>query len=300
MSETTGITDRAIPENLSPLEPRPTLTVPELQSAARYAEEKYGEEPEFRLTQDLETRHALSLFEAVSNNEISREDAATVIGARMGEMRLASDVDYLTELYNRGGGMRRLIETLYLGRRNGTKTSMMMIDLDEFKAVNDTLGHEAGDRAIQAVGGHLKTETRGSDVPFRYGGDEFGVILPNTGVENARVIAKKLCVDAPDAISSATEAFGYQLPKPVTFSAGLAEESPVKDDKTPIDNAAQDLIKRADRAAQLAKTLGKDRLVVSTVVNGIATYTDLSNGKAYTIEVNEKGEIVNKTEMTNG
>lgn len=288
-------------QNLSPLEPRPTLTIPELTAAAQQTTERYGSEPEFRITQDLETKHAQQLLEAVAKGEITLEEASTIIGARMAESRMASDVDYLTDLYNRGGGMKRLVETLYLGNRNSTPTSLMMIDLDEFKPVNDALGHEAGDRAIQATGGHLKLAARTSDIPFRYGGDEFAVVLPNTELEQASVVAKRINDDASGSIESATEAFGFQLPKPVTFSAGVAEVTELGKGST-IEESAADLVRRADKASRVAKFLGKNRVVLAREIDGEEIYFDKSSGINYTITEDEKGKITgaNTFQQANG
>lgn len=282
----------------SPLETRTALTPEELKSAADQARIHFKDEPEFNLTQDVETRHAQSLIEKVIAGDLTADEAALIVGTRMGELRMSSDLDFLTNMYNRGAGHRRLIETLYLGSRNQTKTTVMFIDLDGFKKVNDNLGHLAGDATLQAVGGHLSSTVRGSDIPFRYGGDEFGVIFPNTDISSARVIARKLGDQAWNAISSAAEAFGYKIEDQVTISAGLAEDKPPKgkDQRVPVDvksvaERAQKLIGLADLAAKLAKILGKNRVIVAKDAEGILTFTDLTDGTTYVIEQDEEGKI---------
>ncbi len=106
--------------------------------------------------------------------------------------------DHLTGLYLRRYMNDVLENLIYSYNRYKKVFSIIMMDLDNFKSVNDTYGHLAGDEVLRVIGSVLKTSTRKSDIPIRYGGDEFIVILPETKLNDAVVVAKKI----KDKISS--------------------------------------------------------------------------------------------------
>jgi len=119
--------------------------------------------------------------------------AATLENARLySEAAQMAITDYLTGLYNYRYFFKRLEEELSYSRRHGQKLSIVIIDLDRFKLYNDTYGHQEGDHLLARVGDALRASIRLSDVAFRYGGDEFSIILPDTERKEAQVVIDRL------------------------------------------------------------------------------------------------------------
>jgi diguanylate cyclase (GGDEF)-like protein len=158
--------------------------------------------------------------------------------------------DYLTGVPNR----RRICELgqrlLARCRKRGEPFSLLLLDLDRFKSINDEFGHEAGDRALQAVTAELQHHLRGGDELGRYGGEEFAVVLPATPTERALAIADRLR-QAVASLSATTLGFRRSL----TVSVGVATAENER------DFAA--LVARADRAMYLAKHEGRDRVLMA-------------------------------------
>lgn len=123
--------------------------------------------------------------------------------------------DPLTGVFNRLYFEMVYRQTLYNAQRHPRPVSLLLIDIDNFKRINDTLGHETGDLVLQVVGQVLQ-QVRAGDVPARYGGDEFVVLLPDTDKTGARVVAQRL----QNALKYATEQLA--LPCTVTISVGCA------------------------------------------------------------------------------
>jgi len=120
-----------------------------------------------------------------------------------------------------------------------------MVDLDHFKAINDTRGHDVGDAVLQGFGQILQQETRQEDLAARYGGEEFTILLPHTDREGARRLAARIQREL-----AAREFPG--LDRPVTASFGIAQLEAGDD--------AAALLKRADQALYLAKARGRNRI----------------------------------------
>jgi diguanylate cyclase (GGDEF)-like protein len=141
--------------------------------------------------------------------------------------------------------------------------SVMLIDLDHFKRVNDSSGHEAGDIVLTAVGNLLRGNVRGSDIACRYGGEEFALILPETGADAAMRRAEDIRL----AIStlSLTHA-GRPLGK-ITASFGIAVFPDHAQD-------TDDLLRVADMALYAAKGAGRNRIVVGRRKDGEASYPE--------------------------
>lgn len=154
----------------------------------------------------------------------------------------AAYTDALTRLVNRRGFDETMDRLLRGHRESDHGFTMLMIDLDHFKAFNDDFGHLAGDRALQITGELLRTALRPQDIAARFGGEEFAVILPGTDVLGARRTAQRLL-----------HAFHAQEwpNRPVTVSIGIANSHP--------GDTAATLIARADAALYAAKSGGRDR-----------------------------------------
>ena len=160
----------------------------------------------------------------------------------------AARTDPLTGLLNRRA-LEELFETeLERSRRTGRPLSVIVGDLDGFKAVNDRLGHHAGDRALQQVARELNKWKRRMDMAARMGGEEFALLLPETDERGAFLVAERL--------RRATQrCFGDVQPLPLTISFGVASFPDHGDE-------AEMLLHSADRALYAAKDLGKDRTVI--------------------------------------
>lgn len=169
---------------------------------------------------------------------------------RATEFQLMSITDPLTALTNRRYLEERLAEELSRSKRYEYSMSFLMIDVDDFKAYNDKNGHQAGDVALQITAHCLKGALRSADVASRYGGEEFCILLPQTGIAEAGTIAERVRQRV------ATTEFPHGKSQPlgrVTISVGVSTFSKHVD--TP-----ENIIAAADRALFQAKSLGKDRV----------------------------------------
>ena len=158
--------------------------------------------------------------------------------------------DDLTGLHNR----RLLNDRLRVDVRAADAdhpVSLILLDLDHFKRVNDTHGHVVGDQVLHALGRMLQTEVRVSDVAARYGGEELAVLQPGTDLDAATVLAERL--RARIAALDWLQIVG--VPLNLTVSAGVASTS---GGETP-----RDLLRRADRAMYAAKAAGRDRVMTA-------------------------------------
>lgn len=160
--------------------------------------------------------------------------------------------DGLTGLLNRQALERMLPRELAAAERQGRPLTLVMIDLDLLKPINDTWGHAAGDRALQEVAAAIAGSLRQSDLAFRLGGDEFMLLLPDTDEAGARtVVARVREMLAKAAGQRAASSRPGLQGKDITFSAGIAPSKPAM--------TAADLIERADRAMYRAKHAGGNR-----------------------------------------
>ncbi len=161
-----------------------------------------------------------------------------------------ADHDPLTGLLNRRAYERRLEEHLALGERYGHEGAVLVLDLDDFKQVNDTLGHSAGDELIVRVAGALTGRLRESDTLARLGGDEFAILLPTGDRENAERVARSL-LETVRRERAARGPGGRE--RPVSASIGIA---PLEGDSAA---GAEEALINADLAMYDAKEAGRDR-----------------------------------------
>jgi diguanylate cyclase (GGDEF)-like protein len=150
----------------------------------------------------------------------------------------ASLTDALTEVYNTRFFHLRLDEELTRSARKADPLTLMLIDVNAFKAINDNFGHAEGDRVLKDIAAHLLKSTRASDVVCRSGGDEFAVILPDTSRDTGIMIANRISSGIPEYIMTSPK---NGLSTPVYLSIGLAT--------FPVDTDDRDgLIEYADKA----------------------------------------------------
>jgi len=164
--------------------------------------------------------------------------------------------DPLTALLNRREFLRLAEQELARAQRDQTPLSLLMIDLDHFKAINDAFGHPAGDAVLQHVANLMTQSIRQTDRVARFGGEEFVVLLPNTDAVSARVLADKLRRCLADTPAPGAP-HGPGQPTPVTTSVGLV--CLPAGQTLPLNL----LLARADQALYLAKTLGRNRVEVA-------------------------------------
>lgn len=177
-------------------------------------------------------------------DEVAKNDA---LRAALADLQSRATTDRLTGAWNRGRLEEAAHAELDRLRRYGHPVSLVFFDLDHFKQVNDTYGHAAGDRVLTAVAAAVRGGCRVSDALARWGGEEFVVLAPNTGLDGAAALAQRLRM----AVRKVTLP---ELP-PVTASFGVAECTGADTWET--------WLQRADEAAYRAKGAGRDRVEVS-------------------------------------
>ncbi|BDU49839.1 GGDEF domain-containing protein [Haliovirga abyssi] len=149
-------------------------------------------------------------------------------------------IDGVTELYIHRYFIERLKQELEINKRNGSKVSLIMLDIDNFKKYNDTYGHQAGDEVLHKVASLMKRGVRKIDIPCRYGGEEFIVILPYTDIEKAEFVAERI----RQSLEEETD---------ITASFGVTEYLSMEKLET--------FVKRVDDAMYKAKQNGKNQVI---------------------------------------
>lgn len=181
---------------------------------------------------------------------LQRENLDLVVKNRM--LSEVSSRDSLTGLYNRWFVIEKIDSEMNRALRHGSPMSLLMLDIDHFKRVNDTWGHGAGDQVLQAIGKLLRDSCRIYDVPGRYGGEEFCIVLPETKPGSTGVVAERIrsrieaialpCGDTSIVVTASIGIAGLDMPE------GNELLSPAA------------LIDRADRALYSAKNRGRNRV----------------------------------------
>lgn len=183
----------------------------------------------------------MNLEKAMRNIDLERESLEKV--------KVKVYRDSLTGLYLREYLQVKLKENLYYMERYGRIFSLFMIDVDDFKDINDKFGHQIGDNVLWQIGNLIKKNIRSSDIPVRYGGDEFVVLMPETDINSAKKVAEKFTDKMSKVIfKKKDEEFK------VTFSIGL---TCVRKDDT-LDS----IMERVDAALYSSKRSGKNSITV--------------------------------------
>jgi diguanylate cyclase (GGDEF)-like protein len=171
------------------------------------------------------------------------------IGGYEDRLQLQSFTDPLTGLANRRHFVQALATEITRSKRYGAPLTVLLIDIDYFKRVNDRFGHAAGDGALVSVANGLRSSCRQTDLPARYGGDEFALLLPQTTAERGLHFAERLAAvlrSAPPSEGGAPA---------LTLSIGVAEGAR--------GEAPDQLLERADQALYQAKGAGRNRAVLA-------------------------------------
>ncbi|HYU15645.1 MAG TPA: GGDEF domain-containing protein [Candidatus Acidoferrum sp.] len=175
-----------------------------------------------------------------------------LFGRQEDRLRRISATDSLTGLTNRGELERRLEQERARAVRHGQPLSLLLIDVDLLKEINDGGGHRAGDRALLAVADALRGSCRSVDIAARVGGDEFAILAPSTSARDAVQLAAR--------VQAGLRAGSPAAPFPVTVSIGIADLESA--DAIDAGQGGFDLLEAADRALYRAKTAGRDRVAV--------------------------------------
>ncbi len=171
--------------------------------------------------------------------ELSRSEAFE-------KLQELSTTDALTGLFNRRHIDLKMHEVYTLSQRYQTPFSLILLDIDDFKKVNDTCGHLQGDRVLQKVSHILSINSRESDIVGRWGGEEFLIVCPNTNIHSAKHVAEKM----REAVQNEV----FDIDFPVTASFGVSEYTN--------NQAYEEIVLMVDRALYKAKEEGKNKIVL--------------------------------------
>ena len=199
------------------------------------------------------------LFEkntAISAQDQALRSANARLTAQTTELYRAATTDPLTSLFNRGHVMQQMIALFDQKKREGGKLSVMLVDLDRFKPINDSMGHQFGDRVLILAAHVLRAEMRDGDPIGRYGGEEFIAALPGASADEAMATAERLRLAVQRKLA-VLEGHALEL----TVSVGLAEMNETR------AMSLSALIAAADDALYRAKDLGRNRVEIARVAS---------------------------------
>jgi diguanylate cyclase (GGDEF)-like protein len=204
--------------------------------------------------------YALVVSALIAFGLVGLDRLLRAIRANQEQLTLLAATDALTGLANRRHLLGELERELRRATRSGHPLSVLMVDLDRFKSVNDRYGHAVGDAVLVAVASRCQGRLRATDLCGRIGGEEFVVLLPETDVDGAAIIARRLCADLADTpIDTAAG------PLAVTISIGVATHHPLHLQANSaaardVTGPAHALLQRADEALYRAKAEGRNRV----------------------------------------
>ena len=189
-------------------------------------------------------------------SELTKQSSITIERANVySEILKNATMDALTGLNNRRQFEVRLKEEYSSANRQNTPLCAIMIDIDFFKKFNDTYGHAIGDTVLRTTANVIKEQLREYDIPSRYGGEEFCILLPQTNIDEAKIVAERLRTSVENKKIEIQTNKNEQIKHiSVTISVGLAQLD--------IKDMADDLYMKADRALYEAKEQGRNRVVV--------------------------------------
>ncbi len=182
--------------------------------------------------------------------EQAKEDSNQLRHA-LEEVKREATKDVLTGLFNRKYMDKMINELFNTYKEEGIQFSVIMLDIDHFKSINDNFGHQVGDAVLEYIGGTIKGTVKGRDIPARYGGEEFIILLPMTTCENACRLAENLRNEIANKAIKITKT--QQRIGSVTISAGVAQVC-----NRDVNNST--VIERADRSLYLAKHTGRNNV----------------------------------------
>jgi two-component system cell cycle response regulator len=187
-------------------------------------------------------------------NAIEQAHAIEQAKADNARLEALAHTDPLTHLLNRRALTIRLVSELERVRRYNSPLTMLMIDLDHFKLVNDTYGHLVGDEVLRGIAGILQRSVRSVDMVARYGGEEFVVVLPETGEQGAVTFAER--------IRERVELHHFPAERNKSGAAKVTVSIGVSSFPSPNVESAEDLFARSDAALYRAKELGRNKVCV--------------------------------------
>lgn len=187
--------------------------------------------------------HLASVAAVCLENAVNRE-----------RLRLMGLTDALTGLYNRRHLEHRLEQEVTRARRYAQSLACLFVDADHFKRINDKHGHAAGDQVLSALAQRLRARLRASDLPTRYGGEEFAVLLPHTELANAEILAREIC----DAI--AAEPIALNSGELLSVSVSIGVSALRRAARESAQDAGNALLAAADEAVYAAKQAGRNRV----------------------------------------
>ncbi len=179
---------------------------------------------------------------------------ALILAHRFFETRELANRDALTGIYNRHYFNEITPGYLDNALRHHHRLCVLMIDIDDFKQINDTYGHAAGDKVLVKVANYLQGFTRKGDILVRFGGEEFLLVLYETAIEEGTTLAKRIC----KTITGLSIQLPHNNDLKLTISIGVSELEPLR------DSHIEGIIKRADKALYKAKKMGKNCVICQT------------------------------------
>lgn len=183
------------------------------------------------------------------------------------EAEKTGHLDLLTGFSNKNSMIENLPKILSAEQRKQKNCSLIMLDLDHFKSVNDTYGHEIGDLVLKSISNIIKQSLRASDFPFRYGGEEFVIFLMDSDVDTAKIVAEKIRKAIEDVEIKFKDENNQEIILKKTISIGCVDTNnidswSVNDKDFDSKLVMKELIAQADKALYIAKNTGRNKIEI--------------------------------------